>query len=500
MSDYDVVVIGAGNGGLTSALSLAKNGLRVLLLESHNIPGGCATSFIRGRFEFEVALHQLSGLGTQEFPGPVRQTLEELGVMDKLDFVQMDYLYRVVIPDSLDICLKADRAEAANVLKNQFPKEAENIDRFFDFLYEHVTDWMNVKILHDPEASRVKYPNYFTNALKPTQQILDRFFKDPQLQTLVNIYWSYMGLPPSKLPFGQFAIMLWAYIEFKPWHLKGGSQALSNALLDSFLENGGKARFNCGAKKIEVSNGRVTGVLTQEGDQITTRFVVSNAGTLSTYVDLIDQKQVPRSRLKELGARSIGTSFVSLFIGFDCEPEEMGIFQATNFIVTDTDADRAYQISKTMNTPEYALFTCYDVDDPEFSPKGCCQASMVSLAYAEPWLTIPPGRYFETKNEYANKMLDLLSRVFPKARNHIEEIEVGTPLTHMRYLGHPGGAAYGFDQYAKDSDLFLDRKSPIEGLFHSGAWSGGGGFQPTLTSGALVAGQIIKSIKGADHG
>ena len=65
MSDYDVVVVGAGNGGLTSALRLAQSGLRVLLLERHNIPGGCATSFRRGRFEFEVALHQLSGMGTR---------------------------------------------------------------------------------------------------------------------------------------------------------------------------------------------------------------------------------------------------------------------------------------------------------------------------------------------------------------------------------------------------------------------------------------------------
>ena len=65
MPDYDVVVIGAGNGGLTSAVSLAGKGLKVLLLERHNIPGGCATSFVRGRFEFEVALHQLSGMGTE---------------------------------------------------------------------------------------------------------------------------------------------------------------------------------------------------------------------------------------------------------------------------------------------------------------------------------------------------------------------------------------------------------------------------------------------------
>lgn len=69
MSDFDAVVIGAGNAGLTAATTLQRAGLHTLLVERHNIPGGCATSFRRGRYEFEVALHQLSGVGSegQEF-------------------------------------------------------------------------------------------------------------------------------------------------------------------------------------------------------------------------------------------------------------------------------------------------------------------------------------------------------------------------------------------------------------------------------------------------
>ncbi len=52
MNNYDVIVVGAGNGGLAAAAKTAKEGFKTLVLEKHNLPGGCATSFCRGRFEF----------------------------------------------------------------------------------------------------------------------------------------------------------------------------------------------------------------------------------------------------------------------------------------------------------------------------------------------------------------------------------------------------------------------------------------------------------------
>ena len=69
MKDYDVIVVGADLEGLSTATSLAKTGRRVLLLEKHNVPGGYASSFTRGRFEFEIALHELSGLTTRKTVG-----------------------------------------------------------------------------------------------------------------------------------------------------------------------------------------------------------------------------------------------------------------------------------------------------------------------------------------------------------------------------------------------------------------------------------------------
>lgn len=495
MPDYDAVVIGAGNGGLTAALSLAEKGARVLLLERHNVPGGCATSFMRGRFEFEVALHQLSGMGTDAFPGPLRGLLERLGVYQKLKFVPQSNLYRLVVPERLDIALKADRAAIEHTLTTRFPQEKDGIKQFFDLLYAFATQMISILYMRDPETSPAKYPLFYQYALKNAQSVLDTYLKDPYLQGAVSVYWGYAGLPPSKLSFADFAIMLFAYIELKPFHIQGGSQALSNAILERYLEVGGEVRFNCGAQKIQVSGNRVQAVRTETGEEIATRYVVSNAGPIPTYIEMIGPEHCPAAQLQELGARSIGPSAFTVYLGLDCDPGEIGIDVATNFICADVDMDRAYAKWQTLDTPEFSLLSCYDVDDPEFSPPGTCHCSLVTLLYGDPWLTIDPHRYHDFKYRYAEGLLTLAGKVFPGLRSHIEECEVATPLTHIRYLGHPGGSIYGSDQWPKESNMFLSSRSQIGGLFFAGAWNGSGGFQPTLESGHSVAKAILRELR-----
>ena len=77
MQKYDAIVVGAGLGGLSSACRLAKAGKKVLLMEQHNLPGGVASSFKRGRFEFETALHELAAIGAPEKRGDIYKLVNE---------------------------------------------------------------------------------------------------------------------------------------------------------------------------------------------------------------------------------------------------------------------------------------------------------------------------------------------------------------------------------------------------------------------------------------
>lgn len=495
MSDYDAVVIGAGNGGLTAALTLAKKGKSVLLLERHNIPGGCATSFIRGRFEFEVALHQLSSLGSPENPGPLRMMLDNLGIMEMLEIVTTDTMYNIVMPGRIDLALPSDRVASQEVLKARFPREKEAIDKYFDLVFELCMQWVNIDVLKDPEASREKYPLFYHYRFKDASSVLDEFFTDPELKLVVGIYWMYLGMPPSRLAFFDLALVFFILLVYDPAHIKGGSQALSNAIIEKYLEHGGTVRFNCGVEKIVISNNKVAGVITDDGSEITCDAVISNASPITTYFDMIDPEYVPPEELRILGTRTIGTSAFTVYMGLDCEPEEVGIRYGANFLCTSTDMEHHFDLMKTMQPPGAALFECYDVVDRDFSPPGACQIAYVAMQYADPWYDIPPQRYADAKYAYAQGMLDLAEKAFPGCRDHIEEIELASPFTHLRYLGHPGGAIYGAEQSPKDCNLMIDPISRIKGLSFVGAWSTTGGFHPTLASGVTVA-RTIPDLKG----
>lgn len=498
MEGYDVVVIGAGNGGITASAAMAQKGLNVLLLERHNIPGGCATSFCRGRFEFEVALHQLSGMGTVEKPGPLRMMLGSLGVLDDLEFVEMSELYSIMMPDGFNLSLKPDKEMVVKELQDRFPHERQAIEKFFDLSYKYANDMLAAFIFKDPAPSREKYPTMYEYAFKPASEVLDSLISDPLLKAILSVYWGYIGLPPNRLAFPYLAMLFFTYIEFKPFHIKGGSQALSNVIINKFISRGGSVRFNCGAKEIKVENGKVTGVVTDDEEFIPAQFVVSNASQVSTYVQLIDPQHVPDQVNREMRGRSLSPSAFSMFVGFDCEPDEVGIKVPTTFLLDNIDfGDNVINQMKKLDIDDQLLvLSCYDVSDPEFSPPGTCQANIVTLKYGEPWLNIPPTQYHKTKFRCAEKMLRRVEAIYPDVRGHIEEIDVATPLTHMRYLGHPKGAVYGFEQYTKDSMFFQPgRYSPIEGLYFASGWTGDGGFHSTLQAGLSAAKSIVRKLE-----
>ena len=137
MKKYDAVVIGAGNGGLVAAIRLLQGGAKVLLVEKHNLPGGFATSFRRGRFEFEASLHELNDFGTKDNAGDVRDLFDSLGVTDKIEWLQIPEAYRVIVKsEKLDATMPFGVDDFIKKMAFYVPGSEKSMRKFFDLAEE----------------------------------------------------------------------------------------------------------------------------------------------------------------------------------------------------------------------------------------------------------------------------------------------------------------------------------------------------------------------------
>ena len=509
MQSYDVIIIGAGNGGLASAATLSEKGKRVIVFEKHNIPGGCGTSFRRGRFEFEVALHQLSSMGTKENPGPLREQFRRYGIEDQIEWVEIKELFRVNFPDGTGISLPADRRKCEAHLISLFPEEKEAILGYFEAVYAFCAEsaaFAQKSAASTGEPGALKkavmklgfpklYPALAKYALKSTQEVLDEFFKSPKLQLALSAYWCFMGMPPARFPWAILAKCTNIYMEDKPFYLKGTSMVMNQALMEAIGRMGGLVRLNCAVERIVVENGKAVGVVDENGVEYRAKKIISNISPLSTYGALLKKEDIPESAREYFKPYTVGISALTCFIGLDCTPEELGFTTSFTLNYESMNANEdfldAYRLLPE-NDPLVA--TCYTVDDPSISPPGTSIITAGTLKYASEWEKLTPEQYYEMKYEAGRRIVARLEKMYPGFTDHIEEMEVATPLTHMRYLNHPGGAIYGFEQDIMSSVFFFPAESKLENLEFASGWVNACGFGPNYLFADKVATRVAQEV------
>ena len=214
---YDVVIIGARLGGLTCGAFLAKNGKQVLILDGEEGVGGFAREFERGSYKINPALHVIMGCGPSDPPGHglIGTTLSQLGVRDQCEFITVDPFYRLELPE-FQMDVPAGRDAFLEVHQKAFPEDSKGLDELVNLCSQIYQEYIRFPIVprwRDWGLMPMRYPRLFRFANATLGSVMDKFLSNPRTKAAYAVLWPYVGLPPSRVSFSMWAVMMASYIE-----------------------------------------------------------------------------------------------------------------------------------------------------------------------------------------------------------------------------------------------------------------------------------------------
>ncbi len=488
-TDWDVIVIGSGLGGLSSAARLARSGLRVLVLEQHFFPGGYAHHFlrkVRGTkivYDFDVALHQTGDLS----PGrPMHTLLGDLGVLERIGLIQFDTAYRTVGP-AHDLQIPADAARYEKLLCETFPEHAAGLRDLFATMRKICGGRGELS----PEALEAMGLSLL--------EVIERHVRDERITAIFGALWGYLGSPPAELSAFLFAQMWGSYHLGGCFYIKGGGQSLSDAFVDVIEEHRGKVLLKAEVTRIVTEAGRVTGVETSHRGRFNAPVVVSNAAAPLTFERLLDRPELAGADRKTANELPIAGSAAQAYVGIRGDASQLGLDDRGRFVSVSYDAEAEFAaIQRGDYRAQGYGISNHNLADPGHHPPGRSILHATTIALGRHWVDLDEETYRERKRELEEYLIDRLAEAIPDVRDRIEVCETGTPRTMMRYTSNPLGTFYGYTSGVTSHSVNRPQpRTSLPGLYLAGAWTfPAGGFQGAIASGTNTARLVMEDIEG----
>lgn len=506
MQTADVIVIGSGLGGLVAGALLARYGRRVIVCESHTLPGGAAHAFTRkwpkegpeASFIFDSGPSFYCGLADPASANPLSQVLAVLG--ETIEAVPYDPFGYYHFPEGT-LPVYGDGEKYRQAVECFSPGAAAQLAELEARLLKIYAplksiptlalraDWRLLPLLFQ------RYPSAIAQML-PTLPDLGRSMgevmassvKNPWLKRLLDLECFLLsGMTCDETVAPEMAFMFGERADSVIDYPIGGSGALVEALVRGLERWGGELRLGSHVDKIltePVTGGKsVSGVLLKNGDRLNAPIVISNATGWDTFQHLLDSEDLPAGYRTQALETPAVDSFMHLHLGIRAEGlEEVAIHHV---VVHDSDV----AITTPGNTCMVSIPT---VLDPSQAPPGYHTLHAYTLEPFDGWQKngAKDKQYEQKKREKAETLFRAVERIIPDVRDRIVLEMIGTPLTHSRFLRRYKGT-YGPAIAAKEG-RFPGCNTPIKGLYRVGdSTLPGIGVPAVAASGILCANSLV---------
>lgn len=527
-TDWDVIVVGSGLGGLSTAAYLAVNGRRTLVLEQHDIVGGCAEVFRRkNRYEFDAGIHYV---GDCQPGGVIPTVLRGLGLADRIKFLPMD-------PDGFDTMWFPDftfRVPAGwdnyrRRLIEQFPGEGPQLTRCIGELrgLAETLERVYAPRSRHPVLDALRRPRSLARLARAARltvtEFLDRFGLSEQARAVLSAWIFYLGLTPATTPAVSLALLLWHFVPSGGWYPRGGSQVLAANLVEALRAHGGAVRTKAWVDKVLVTDGRVAGVRLTDGQLYRAPVVVSGVDVKRTYLELVGPEHLRASTVKRaLTWRMAGPAF-SVYLGLDLDLTSV-LRNSNYWVLPNYDIEAMLRpvdtnlLAEPGVDPLEAFVAAEDLlvwivsaslKDPHGHTLDTGGHSTMEIVFGFPddrvftdllkgvrWTGEGYQRdpeYLRIKNAITERVIAAATSAIPELDGHIVWQEASTPLSHARYTGSTAGNWGGV---ALSPGQLRHRPRPrteIPGLFLAGSSTiYGPATLGTLRGGVATAGAILR--------
>ena len=457
---YDTIVIGSGAGGLSCALSLAREGQKVLVLEQHYLAGGWCHSFSLHGSKFTPGIHYIGLLGEGESSSNL---YKGLGIANDLTFYKMNpqgFEHCWIGDERFDIPAGFEAFREALIAK--FPHEKRGIRRYFNTVRDVSAELQLIPKMNgfwDKVTIPWKTRHLGKYGLFSLKRVINWHVKDPLLQKILNVQCGDHGLPPGQASFPLHAAVMEHYLS-GGYYPKGGGASIVNAMVKAVESYDGEIRTKQRVKKIlldESDAKSAIGVELSSGEKIYATNIISNADPKKTYNDLVGREHLSEQLNAKLDASKYSCTSLMLFLTVDMDVEAAGVDSGNIWLMPNRDMDDVYEdmMSVDIESGEYfsGLFiSCTTLKDPSSFDGKHHTFEVITFINYEAFKEFEgeekkrSPKYLAFKEKLMNKMLNTLDKAIPNIKESVVHKDLGTPLTNEYFVNATQGSVYGTEK------------------------------------------------------